>query len=169
VTPAIAQSMRELEEMWDEHNDALLVRRDPAASLTMMTADPSVRHIPAMTGASGRDGLERFYAEEFLPHLPADLAVDRESRTVGRFRLVDEITVSFRHDRELPWLLPGTGPTGRLAHVPAVVIVGTERGRICWQRVHWDFATLLAQLGLPLDGLRRAGGRKAGPGTAAVS
>lgn len=30
-----------------------------------------------------------------------------------------------------------TGPTGRPAQVPAVVIVGAERGRICWQRVHW--------------------------------
>jgi carboxymethylenebutenolidase len=141
--------MRELEQMWDDHQDALLVRHDPAASLAMMAAQPSVRHIPGMTGAAGRDVLERFYAEDFLPHLPADLALTRVSRTVGRFRLVDETLVCFTHDRPLPWLLPGQQPTNRRAEVLAIGVVGFERGWICWERIHWDFATLLAQLHLP--------------------
>jgi hypothetical protein len=33
VTSAIAQFMRELEQLWDEHREALIVRRDLAASL----------------------------------------------------------------------------------------------------------------------------------------
>jgi hypothetical protein len=33
VTTAIAQFMRELEQMWDEHREASLVRRDLNASL----------------------------------------------------------------------------------------------------------------------------------------
>ena len=149
MTTAIAQFMRELERVWDEHRDAAIVRRDLAASLAHLAAEPSVWHLPGMTGAAGRQAFERFYAEALLPHLPADLVLRRMSRTVDRFHLVDETTVSFTHDRELPWLLPGVAPTRRRAEVLAVAIVGFERGRIRSQRILWDHATLTAQLRIP--------------------
>jgi carboxymethylenebutenolidase len=149
VTTAIAQFMRELERVWDEHREAALVRRDLAASLAQLAAEPSVWHIPAVTGAAGRQAFEQFYAEAFLPHVPADLVLTRMSRTVDRFHLVDETTLSFTHDRELPWLLPGVAPTRRRAKVLAVAIVGFERGRIRSQRILWDYATLTTQLGIP--------------------
>jgi carboxymethylenebutenolidase len=149
VTTAIAQFMRQLEQVWDRHREALLGRRDLEASLASLTAEPSVLHRPAMTGAVGGQAVRRFYAEDFLPHLPGDLAVTPVSRTVDRFRLVDETTVSFTHDRELPWLLPGIGPTHRRAEVLAITVVGFERLRIRSQRVLWDHATLTAQLGVP--------------------
>ncbi len=148
VTTAIAYFMRELERVWDEHREASLVR-DLNASLAHLAAEPSVRHIPAMTGAAGRQALMGFYAEEFLPCVPGDLVLTRISRTVDRFRLVDETTVSFTHDRELPWLLPGLGATCRRAEVLSIAVVGFERGWICSQRVLWDHATLIAQLGVP--------------------
>ena len=147
MTTAIAQFMRELERSWEAHLKALLVRCDLTAVLASLAGDPSVVHIPAMTGAAGRPALERFYAEQFLPHLPGDLALSRISRTVDRWRLVDETTVSFTHDRELPWLLPGIEPTFRRAQVLAIVVVGFERARIRSQRVLWDQATLAGQLG----------------------
>ena len=75
VTTAIAQFMRELERAWEAHQEALLVRRDLAAALAPLAAEPSVVHIPAMTGASGRPAVERFYADQFLPHVPSDSAV----------------------------------------------------------------------------------------------
>jgi carboxymethylenebutenolidase len=149
VTTAIAQFMRELEHLWDDHTDALLARRDVAASLNAMAPVPSVLHIPAMTGASGHEGLQRFYAEDFLPHLPGNLLLARISRTVDRFRLVDEMTVSFTHDRELPWLLPGVSPVFRRAEVLAIAVVAFERKQISSVRVLWDHATLTAQLGIP--------------------
>jgi len=149
VTTAIAQFMHELERVWDAHREALLVRRDLAAALASLAAEPSVVHIPAMTGAAGRPAIERFYADQVLPHLPGDLVLSKISRTVDRWRLVDETTVSFMHDREIPWLLPGVEPTFRRAEVLAIAVVGFERARIRSQRVLWDHATLAAQLGLP--------------------
>jgi carboxymethylenebutenolidase len=143
--------MQDLELAWDAHREALLVRGDLAAALAALAAlaaEPSVTHLPARTGASGHAGVERFYAEQFLPHLPADLALRRISRTVDRWRLVDETTVSFTHDRELPWLLPGVAPTFRRAEVLAIAVVGFGRTRIRTQRVLWDHATLAAQLGI---------------------
>lgn len=172
MTTAIAQFMRELERVWDEHREASVVRRDLAGSLAQLAADPSVWHLPAGTGAGGtgaggRPALERFYAEEFLPCLPADLAVTRMSRTVDRFHLVDETTVSFTHDRELRWLLPGVHPTHRRAAVQVIAIVGFERGRIRSQRIHWDHATLAVQLGLPLPAAAGQPPAASGPGTPA--
>jgi carboxymethylenebutenolidase len=141
--------MRELEHVWDEHTDALLARRDVTASLATVAPVPSILHIPAMTGAVGRQPLQRFYAEDFLPHLPGDLVLARISRTVDRFRLVEEMTVSFTHDRELPWLLPGVSPVFRRAEVLAIAVVAFERRRVRSVRVLWDHATLTAQLGIP--------------------
>ena len=146
MTPSIAHFMRELERTWDAHLDALLIRRDVAAALAPLAAESSLLHIPAMTGAAGRQDLERFYADQVLPHLPGDLALSRISRTVDRWRLVEETTVAFTHDRQLPWLLPGVEPTGRRAEVLAIAVVGFDRERIRSQRVLWDHATLAAQL-----------------------
>lgn len=141
--------MVQLERIWDAHRDAALVRRDLDASMANMVAEPSVRHIPTKAGAIGRQALERFYAAEFFPYLPGDLELTRISRTVDRFRLVDEMTVSFTHDRELPWLLPGIVPTHRRAEVLSIGVVGFERGRIDSVRILWDHATLTSQLGVP--------------------
>ena len=149
VTQAIATFMVEMARVWDEHTSALLGPRDLAAATRNLAAEPSVVHMPTMTGAAGEQGLARFYAEDFLPHLPADLTRTPISRTVDRFRLVDETTVAFTHDRELPWLLPGVSPTGRRAEVLTVAVVSYDRGRIRSVRVLWDYATLTAQLGLP--------------------
>ena len=149
MTTAIAQFMRELERIWDEHLAALLGRRDLEGALAQLTAESSVLHIPAMTGATGGQAVERFYAGVLLPRLPCDLTWTRISRTVDRWRLVDEVTVSFTHDRELPWLLPGIEPTHRRAEVLVIAVVAFERGRIRSVRMLWDHATLTAQLDLP--------------------
>ena len=73
MTTAIAQFMRELERAWDAHREALLVRRDLPAALAPLAAEPSVVHLPAMTGGAGRLALERFYADQVLPNVPDDL------------------------------------------------------------------------------------------------
>jgi carboxymethylenebutenolidase len=148
MTTEIAQFMRKLECRWDDHVEALLTHRDVDAAMADMTATASVRHIPTMTGADGRPALERFYRDAVLPHLPGDLRFTRRSRTVDRFHLVDELSVSFRHDCEVAWLIPGIEPTGRDASVAAVVVVDFDRGAIASQRTLWDAASLAAQLGV---------------------
>jgi carboxymethylenebutenolidase len=149
VTIDIAKFMRRLEAIWDEHLDASLMCRDVNRSMANLTAEPSVRHIPSMTGAVGRPALERFYRTEFFPHVPRDLIRTKISRTVDRFRLVDEAMTSFTHDQDLPWLLPGVDPTYRRAEVLTIAVVSFERGLLCSQRILWDYASLTAQLGLP--------------------
>jgi carboxymethylenebutenolidase len=148
MTTEIAQFMRKLEGRWDDHLDALLARRDVDAAMADMAGAISVRHVPMMTGADGRPEVERFYRDVVLPHLPGGLGFTRRSRTVDRFHLVDELTVSFLHDCEVSWLIPGIEPTGRHASVPAIVVVDFDRGAIASQRTLWDGASLAAQLGV---------------------
>jgi carboxymethylenebutenolidase len=147
VTTAIAQFMRHQEQTWDDYLAALR-RGDVPAALTCLAGRPSIWHFPALTGADGRRDVERFLAVDVVPYLPADLVFSRFSRTVDRFRLVDEATASFTHDCELPWLLPGIAPTHRRAEVLAITVAGFDHGRIAAQRTLWDHATLTAQLGL---------------------
>ena len=148
MTTEIAEFMRKLERKWDDHQEALFTRRDVDEAMADMTAATSLRHFPTMTGADGRPGLERFYRDIVLPHLPGDLGFTRRSRTVDRFHLVDELTVSFRHDCEVTWLIPGIEPTQRHVSVTAIVVVDFDRGAIASQRMLWDGASLAAQLGV---------------------
>jgi carboxymethylenebutenolidase len=155
MTTESARFMRTLERRWDDHVDALYIRRDVDAAMADTAATTSVRHIPTMTGADGRPALERFYRDVVLPHLPGDLECTRRSRTVDRFHLVDELTVSFLHDCEVSWLIPGIEPTGRHASVAAIVVVDFDRGAIASQRTLWDGASLAAQLGVAVPPSRR--------------
>ncbi len=71
------------------------------------------------------------------------------SRTVGERRVVDELIVSFTHDREMRVYLPGVAPTGRRVVLPHVVVMGfDEAGRVAYEHIYWDQATLLVQVGL---------------------
>ena len=70
------------------------------------------------------------------------------SRTIGPDRLVDEMVVSFTHDVEIDWMLPGVPPTGRHVEVPTVVIVNFRGGKLCHEHIYWDQASVLVQIGL---------------------
>ena len=49
---------------------------------------------------------------------------------------------------EMPAILPGIKPTGRKVVIPFVVVVGFEDGKVAFERIYWDQASMLAQLGL---------------------
>jgi carboxymethylenebutenolidase len=70
------------------------------------------------------------------------------SRTVGTNRIVDELIYKFTHTIEMPWILPGVAPTGKHAEVALVVVVEFEGDRISGERIYWDQASVLAQVGL---------------------
>ena len=71
--------------------------------------------------------------------------------------------VSFTHDREIRPYLPGVAPTGRKVVLPHVVVMGfDEAGRVAYEHIYWDQASLLAQIGildpvlLPVSGSEQA-------------
>jgi carboxymethylenebutenolidase len=113
-----------------------------------MVADPYVWHVPPLTGASGGEAVRRFYATQFIGQTPDDAELRPISRTVADDRVIDEFVLEFTHDREVPFMLPGVPPTGRRVRVPHVVVMGFEGGKVAYEHIYWDQASVLAQIGL---------------------
>ena len=72
----------------------------------------------------------------------------RISRTYLADQVVDELIISFTHDREVEYMLPGVSPTGKYITLPHVVIMNFKDGRIAHEHIYWDQASLLVQVGL---------------------
>ena len=154
----------DLAAVFDEHMEAEFERHDAAATMDTMTATPHLTHVPVLTGAYGREALHDFYRDHFVTKWPADTSVERISRTVASDTVIDEIIVTFTHDIVMDGMLPGVAPTGRVAQVPHVVVVGFEDGKVAYERIYWDQASVLVQLGLldrtglPVVGAEQADG-----------
>jgi carboxymethylenebutenolidase len=140
---------RDLGAVFDTHVRAEFVEKDVAATMATMTADPYLTHVPTMTGGTGRAEVESFYRDHFVCHWPDDVEVKSISRTVGQNRVIDELIVSFTHDREMRVFLPGVAPTGRKVVLANVVVMGfDDAGRVAYEHIYWDQASLLVQVGL---------------------
>jgi carboxymethylenebutenolidase len=138
----------DLEALWERHTNAEFAARDVPATMRTMVPDPYVNHIPVMTGGIGQHDLARFYANHFIPKLPADTRLVPISRTVGADRLVDEMLFCFTHDIEIDFLLPGVPPTGKYVEVPTVAIVTFRGDKLYHEHIYWDQASVLVQIGL---------------------
>jgi carboxymethylenebutenolidase len=147
LTKAVQDLMVEVIRIRDAFHTAIYARPDLDAVMELATPGCTLIHIPSGSGASGAD-LRPYLAMEVLPHRPADLTFRRISRTGDRWRVAQEDMVSFTHDAELPWLLPGVAPTHRRAEVLAISVVTIERSRVASYRTLWDQTALRAQLGL---------------------
>jgi carboxymethylenebutenolidase len=138
----------DLDALWERHTLYEFGTRNVAATMRTMVAEPHVNHVLTMTGGVGQRDLARFYAHHFIPKCPADIKMVRVSRTVGADRLIDEMVVSFTHDVEIDWMLPGVAPTGRHVEIPVVAIVNFHGDKLCHEHIYWDQASVLVQIGL---------------------
>jgi carboxymethylenebutenolidase len=138
----------DIAEIFDQHQYAEFVLRDADKALETMTDEPSVRIMATHAGADGLDAVRKFYGQEFIPSLPPDIQVTLVSRTVGTDRLVDENLLAFTHTIAVPWVLPRVPPTGKRIEIPVIVIAEFEGGKLARERIYWDQASVLAQVGL---------------------
>jgi carboxymethylenebutenolidase len=138
----------DLARIWEEHTKHEFQTQNLDSTLATMVEDGYVNHIPVMTGAAGKAGLREFYGRQFIPCMPPDTTMTPVSRTVGENQLVDEMIFSFTHTQEMPWMLPGIAPTNRRVEVPLVAIVGFRDGKVAFERVYWDQASVLKQIGV---------------------
>jgi carboxymethylenebutenolidase len=144
LTPA----QQTLAAMWDQHTGAEFQDHDLEATLSTMVDDPAVNHVPILTGGSGAAEIRDFYSTYFIPCQPPDTEIVFHSRTIGENRLIDELVHKFTHTIPMPWLLPGVPPTGRRVELAVVVVVEFEKGKIARERIYWDNASLLVQVGV---------------------
>ncbi|MEJ7812205.1 MAG: nuclear transport factor 2 family protein [Gemmatimonadaceae bacterium] len=135
-------------ETFERHMAAEL-SGDLDATMATMTDEPNVNHVPVLTGGVGRDGVRAFYRDHLVGRFfPPDVEVKRVSRTVGTDRVLEELAITFTHTVPVNWMLPGLAPTGRRVEAAVVVVVGFEGERIAYERIYWDQASVLVQLGL---------------------
>lgn len=80
--------------------------------------------------------------------MPKDLKITNVSRTVGKDQVVDELIISFTHDTEIGYLLPGVAPTGKYVEIPHVAVLKFKNNKISYVHIYWDQASVLVQIGL---------------------
>ena len=83
---------------------------------------------PVLTGGIGYDGMHNFYKNHFIGKMPDDTKIARISLTVDKEQVVDELILSFTHDREIDCILPGVPSTGRYVEVACVVVMNFQDG-----------------------------------------
>jgi carboxymethylenebutenolidase len=140
--------MDDMAATFDAHVKAEFLDLDLEATMATMTDDPYVHHVPTITGGNGTAGVRDFYSRHFIGQWPDDTQTQQVSRTVGEDQVVDELLITFTHDRVLDIFLPGIPPTGRRIAVPLVVVAGFEDGKLSREHIYWDQATVLIQAGL---------------------
>ena len=139
---------QELDRLWGEHIAGEFITKDVEATLATMVEDASVDHVPVHTGGRGKKQLRAFYRDDFIPSWPDDLKMKSVNKVVGDGQLVEELHLSFTHDRKMEWFLPGVAPTHRKVDIDLVVVVQFRGDKLCCERIYWDQATVLRQVGL---------------------
>lgn len=135
-------------EMWQRHMAAEFEKKSIDDTMATMTSEPFVNHVPVMTGGVGFERVRHFYSNYFIPGQPPDTATELVARTIGKDRLVDELIHKFTHTVAMPWILPGVPPTGKRVEIAVIVVVLFEEGKVAGERIYWDQASVLAQIGL---------------------
>jgi len=147
-TRSLPKEAPDLGALFDGHIEREFADLDVDATMETMVSEPYVCCVPVMTGGFGGKGVRRFYSEHFINQIPKDAKVTPISRTIGKDQVVDELIVSFTHNTQWDYLLPGIPPTGKKVELPHVVVMKFENGKVAYEHVWWDQASLLVQVGL---------------------
>ena len=158
-----ANSNSDLGALFDGHIAREFADFDVDATMETMVAEPYVHCVATLVGGFGGREVRRFYSEHFINQIPKDAKVTPISRTIGKDQVVDELIVSFTHNTQWDYLLPGVPPTGKKVELPHVVVMKFENGKVAThEHVWWDQASLLVQVGLldptnlPVAGIEQA-------------
>jgi hypothetical protein len=157
----------DLERVWEENEERTSLSDLHCVGLSDMTAEkfhkrgakkimetytteptPSVNYTPTMTGGLGHEELFRFYNEYFMADKLPIFHLRLISRTIGADRIVDELYIQFKHTIDMPWVLPSVKPTGKKVEIVVVSIAGMRGGKVWSERIYWDQASVLFQVGL---------------------
>ena len=135
-------------DTWQQHTYAEFVLKDADAALATLTENPQVLAIPCGTGGVGRAAVREFYANQFLPNIPPDFDLTSLSQTFADDRIIEEFVIRFTHTLDMDWMLPGVPATDRQVEFALVGIVEFQSGKVAAERLYWDQAAVLSQLGV---------------------
>jgi carboxymethylenebutenolidase len=101
MDPGFAPDELRLIELWERHMHCELAAKDAAATVETTVEASWVNHVPVMTGGTRPDEVLDFYAEHFIPKMPADTAIELVCRTVGAGERDRRAHLQFTHDLEM--------------------------------------------------------------------
>jgi carboxymethylenebutenolidase len=110
MSAANPKQVFDLGELFDAHIQREFVDHDVDSTMNTMVREPYVYNVPSMTGGFGSEGVHQFYGEHFISQTPKDAKVTPVSRKIGKDQVVDELILSFTHDTQWDYLLPGALP-----------------------------------------------------------
>ena len=145
--PVLTPSQQAMMKTLTDHGKAEIIDGDLDATLATMTENPYLFVSATLASAEGRDAVRDFY-KHLMTQLPNDLKFTAVTRTIGTDRIVSELILTFTHDVAIDWLLPGIPPTGKQVELPVIVLYTFKGDKIDGERLYWDHASLLAQVGL---------------------
>ena len=137
-----------VEDVWKAHTDAEFLAHDVEAELATMTEDAFAENVPTTMGGHSKNAVRTFYRDSFVNSLPDDIGDKLTRRVVGDTALVDELHHTFTHTKQMDWILPGIPPTIKKVAIDIVAVVYFRGDKICGERIYWDHASLLRQVGL---------------------
>ncbi|MBV8773884.1 MAG: nuclear transport factor 2 family protein [Deltaproteobacteria bacterium] len=133
--------------LWLAHLSGEFSHRDVEESLATMTEDATVCHVPTGSGGSGKSELRRYYRDEFIPSIPEDWTHTLTSRLATAQGIAEEARLHFHHTKQMDWFLPGIAATGKLIETEIVVFIDFRDGLMAAERIYWDQASVLTQIG----------------------
>ena len=144
-----ADAEKAMINLWDQHLGAEFGAKDAEAAVALMTDNVHVNMVALMNGAVGLAAVREYYAKHFVTQIPPDMEITPVSRTIGENRIVDENVARFTHSVQMDWLLPGLAATGKRVEVAFVSVAQfAANGKIEYEHIYWDQASVLVQLGL---------------------
>ncbi len=138
----------DLEKIWAEHIAGEFTIKDVEYTLSTMVEDAYVNHMPVNTGGRGKEQLRTFYRDDFIPSWPDDLEMKLTNRILGESQLVEELHLRFTHNKLMNWFLPNVPATNKVVDIDLVVVVQFRGDKLACERIYWDHATVLRQVGL---------------------
>src|SRR5262249_16026590 len=127
-------SNSDLGALFDGHIAREFVDFDVEATMETMVAEPYVHCVATLARGFGGRQVRHFYTDNFKNQTPKDAKVTPISRTIGKDQVVDELIVSFTHNTQWDYLLPGIPPTASkitalaLGSVEDLVVRSDSRG-----------------------------------------
>ncbi|MBA4077189.1 MAG: carboxymethylenebutenolidase [Cyanobacteria bacterium PR.023] len=138
------------EELFDHHLFTALNQKDLDETMETLCEDAVVTFVPTLTGGHGVNELKRFY-KDFFKALSGDAQLTTISRTVNANRVVDELVLSFTHDRPMEFILPGVAPTQKKVTIPLVMLATFRLDKLSRLNVYWDQASVIMQIDILHD------------------
>jgi carboxymethylenebutenolidase len=134
-------------KLWEQHITGEFATKDVDLSLSTMVEDASVMHMPTRSGGKGKAELRPYYRDMFIPSIPSEWEHTVTNRVMTEDTIVEEAKVRLVHSKQMDWFLPGTPPTGKTIEMELVIVIQFRDGKMAAERIYWDQAAVLRQIG----------------------